>query len=298
MIRVGIVGTNTSHAGVYSGLLNGDRNRSPASSGARATAAWSSGKEGLSGLHSNASELATEFGIDLAVNDPAEMLGAIDLALILDDHNGGALHPELARPFLEAGVATYIDKPMALRVEDANELFDLAAKTATPLMSCSALRFADELGAVTKAGLSDLSAVVSVGPGDWYNYGIHAVEAAVAVSGVGAKSVLQVHSSDRDLTVISHTDGPRIVIGTLRDSQAPFHLTAYGSGGVVETDISDYSGFYANTIRAAVRMAETREAQVPREVTVEVLAILAAGQRSAQTGAAVQLDEVAPEVRR
>jgi virulence factor len=297
MIRVGIVGTNTSHAGVYAGLLNGDHEGSPGL-GAHATAAWSSGKEGLSGFHSDASELASKFGIEHVVNDPSDMLGIIDLALILDDDHGGALHADLARPFLEAGVATYIDKPMALEVDDAIALFDLATKAQTPLMSCSALRFADELATVTSPDLGDLSAVISVGPGDWYNYGIHAVEAAIAVYGVGAKSVLQVHSSDRDLTVISHTDGPRMVIGTLRDSHAPFHVTAYGADGVAETDVSNYSGFYSNTIRAAVRMAETRSAQVPREVTVEVLAILAAGQRSAQTGAAVQLDEVASGIAR
>lgn len=292
MIRVGIVGTNTSHAGVYSGLLNGTDDGLPACPDARATAAWSSGKEGLSGFHSDAPQLAETFGIEHVVNDPADLIGTIDLALILDDYEGGALHPELARPFLEAGVATYIDKPMALRVEDAIGLFDLAEQRGTPLMSCSALRFAAELGAATNADVGDLSTVFSVGPGDWYNYGIHAVEAATAVAGIGAKSVVQLHASDRDLTVISHSDGPRIVIGTLRDAHTSFHVTAYGARGMVETDVSDYSGFYANTLQAAVRMAETRVAPVPREVTLEVLGILAAGQRSAQTGTAVQLDEV------
>lgn len=298
MIRVGIVGTNTSHAGVYSGLLNGKDDASPACSNARATAVWSSGKEGLSGFHSGASELAEEFRIDQVVNDPGDLAGMIDLALILDDSEGGALHPELARPFLEAGVATYIDKPMALRVRDAVALFDLAEQHGTPLMSCSALRFAAELDAITKADLGDLSAAFSVGPGDWYNYGIHAVEAAIAFTGTGSESVLQFHSADRDLTVISHVDGPRIVIGTLRDSRTSFHVTAYGARGMIETDVSNYSGFYANTIKAAVQMAETRTTPVPREVTLEVLGILAAGQQSAQTGAAVRLDEVLAGARR
>lgn len=298
MIRVGIVGTNTSHAGVYAGLLNGQGDAAPASPGARVTAAWSSGKEGLSGFHSNAVELAEKFGVEHVVEDPAALVGMVDLALILDDSDGGALHPALAHPFLEAGVATYIDKPMALRMEDAVGLFDLAEQHGAPLMSCSALRFAAELGAVTNADLGDVSAVFSVGPGDWYNYGIHAVEAATAVSGLGAESVLQFHSADRDLTVISHLDGPRIVIGTLRDSQTSFHLTAYGARGMVQTEISDYSGFYTNTIKAAVQMAESRTTPVPREVTLEVLGILAAGQQSAQIGEPVRLDEVLGGARR
>ena len=293
MIRVGIVGTNTSHAGVYSGLLNGKDGALPLIPGARATAAWSSGEEGLSGFHSDATELAKQFSIEHIVAKPAHLIGLVDLALILDDNDGGALHPELAQPFLEAGVATYVDKPMALHLDDAIALFDLAGHHGTPLMSCSALRFADELSAVSNGDLGELSAVFSVGPGDWYNYGIHAVEAAVAVAGIGAQSVQQFHSTDRDLTVISHEGGPRVVIGTLRDAHTSFHVTAFGASKMVETDVSNYSGFYANTIRAAVQMAETRAAPVPREVTLEVLGILAAGKRSSDTGAAVRLDEIA-----
>lgn len=292
MIRVGIVGTNTSHAGVYAGLLNGRDDSPPVVEGARATAVWSSGKEGLSGLHSDAPDLARKYGIEQVCSDPVELVGSVDLALILDDNGGGSLHPELARPFLEAGVPTYVDKPMALDVESAEGLFDLAERHQTPLMSCSALRFADEFSAVRSGDLGDLSTVFCVGPGDWYNYGVHTVEAAVALIGFGAESVQQLHSSDRDVTVASHADGPRIVIGTLRDAHPPFHITAYGERGVFETDVSGFSGFYTNTIRAAVRMAETGTSQVPREATIEVLAILAAGQRSARTGAPVRLGEV------
>ncbi len=296
MIRVGILGTNTSHAGVFAGVLNGVDGAAPAVAGARVIAAWSSGKEGLSGLHSDAPELARQFGIDRVVTDPAEMIGSVDLVLVLDDLDGGALHPELARPFLDAGIPTYVDKPMALVVSDAVGLFDRAEVARTPLMSCSALRFADELDALGPHQLGELSTVFAVGPGDWYNYGIHTVEAAVAVYGTGAESVLQTHCADRDITVISHADGPRLVIATVRDAQAGFHLTAVGAGGLGQTAVADYEGFYANTMRAAIRMAETRTSPIDRKVTLEVLGILAAGQRSAETGDPVRLSEIVGKV--
>ncbi|MET9019980.1 Gfo/Idh/MocA family oxidoreductase [Actinopolymorpha sp. NPDC004070] len=295
MIRVGIVGTNTSHAGVFAGLLNGVDGGSPRVEDARVVGVWSSGKEGLSGMHSSAAELAAEYQIDRVVAEPAELIGAIDLALVLDDLDGGALHAELARPFLEAGVATYVDKPMALTVEDAVGLFDLAEQNDTPLMSCSALRFAPELDVFRADGDGELSTLVSVGPGDWYNYGIHAVEAALAVRGPGAKEVQQFASSDRDITVIEDDTGPRIVIGTLRDANTGFHLTGYGPQGAVQTEVADYQSFYANTMSAAVGMARTRKAPIDRQATLEVLAILAAGQRSADTGAPVRLIDVMPD---
>jgi len=294
MIRVGIVGTNTSHASAYAGLLNGIDGNAPVVAGARVTAVWSSGKEPLAGVHPDAPELARTFGIPEVVTELDDMAGAVDLVLVLDNFKGGALHPELARPFIEAGTPTYVDKPIALEIAQAVELFDIAKHTGAPLMSCSALRFADEI-ATLQSGLDNLSTIVSVGPGDWYNYGIHAVEAAVLISGVGAQSVLQIHSPKRDLTIINHQDGPRILVGTLRDAKPPFHVTLYGSEGIAQAEISNYQGFYANTMRAAVRMAETGTSPVDRNSSLEVLAILAAGQRSAATGAAVQIADVLAE---
>lgn len=292
MIRVGIVGTNTSHAGVYAGLLNGKDGGSPAVAGARIVGAWSSGKEGLSGHHLNAPDMALRFGFEQIAGDPADLIGSIDLAMIIDDYEGGALHAELARPFLEAGVPTYVDKPMTLGVADAVALFNLAEQSQTPLMTCSALHFAHELKELTDPELGDLSTVFSVGPGDWYNYGIHAVEAAIAVCGPGAESVLQVHSEGRDVTVISHASGPRIVIGTLRDAHYLFHLTAYGTKSVASTKVEDSAGFYANTMQAAIRMAETGTSPTSRESAIEVLAILTAGEESAKTGATVEISDL------
>lgn len=291
MIRVGIVGTNTSHAGVFAGLLNGD-GAAPRVAGAQVVGVWSSGKEGLSGMHSSATELAAAYRIDEVVDEPDELIGKIDLVLILDDLDGGSLHPELARPFLQAGIATYVDKPMALELADAVALFDLAAQHRTPLMSCSALRFANELQALRSDAVGELSTVISVGPGDWYNYGIHAVEAALAVRGTGAEWVHRNPSQDRDITVIGDATGPRIVIGTLRDHGAGFHITGYGSAGMAQTAIADYQGFYANTMAAAVRMAETGEPPIEARSTLEVLAVLAAGERSATTGAPVALADL------
>ena len=296
MIRVGIVGTNTSHAGVFAGLLNGVDGGSPQVEDARVVGVWSSGEEGLSGMHSSAAELAAAYQIDQVVTEPTELIGAVDLVLILDDLDGGALHAELARPFLEAGVPTYVDKPMALTVEDAVGLFDLAEQTNTPLMSCSALRFAPELDVLRGRGDGggELSTLVSVGPGDWFNYGVHTVEAALAVLGPGATQVRQFAGGDRDITVIEDETGPRIVIGTLRDVNPGFHLTAYGPQGVVQTEVADYQSFYANTMSAAVGMARTGMPPIDRQATLEVLAILAAGQRSATSGEPVRLTDVLP----
>lgn len=290
MIRVGIVGTNTSHAAVFAELLNGRDGSPPSVEGARVAGVWSSGEEGLSGLHSDAATLAHRYGIGTVVNSPADLTGQVDLALILDDRDGGALHPDLAKVFLAEGIATYIDKPMTLKVSDAVELFDYAEQHGAPLMSCSALRYAAELDVLQSAGR--INTLVSVGPGDWYNYGIHTVEAALTVCGPGALRVQRIARPERDLTVIDHESGSQVMVGTLRGTSTPFHLVGYGARQMAQTEVSDYQGFYTGTMSAAVRMARAGTSPIARQATLDVLAVLAAGERSAETGGPVALAEI------
>ena len=61
--------------------------------------------------------IAAAARIPNAVNEPEEMLGQIDALLLARDDAEN--HPKFARPFLEAGVPVYIDKPLALTVSAA-----------------------------------------------------------------------------------------------------------------------------------------------------------------------------------
>lgn len=296
-IRFGLLGTNTSHAGVFAGILNATTPAAPtAFHDVRVTGVYSSGKPGLSGPHPSADELSEQHHIERVVDDPRELIGAVDAVLVVDDFEGGTLHAELAQPFLTARVPTFIDKPMTLDIEEAVSLFDTAERQGTPLLSSSALRFARELRTLTDAPehLGTLSSIISVGPGDWYNYGIHAVEAAQTVAGRGAEWVHQHPSAGRDVTVIGRRDGPRIVVETLRDASYLFHVVAYGANAMAQAQVIDFEGFYNAEMAAVVEMVRTGRAPVSRADTLEILAILAAGRRSAETGTTVAVRDVLP----
>lgn len=293
--RIGLIGTNTSHAGVFADLLNGTADSPATVSGGRVVGVWGSERAGLSGMHATAAELQEKFGIDTVAADPTELIGSIDAAIVVDDADGGSLHPSLAEPFLAAGLPTFIDKPMTLSVGEAIALFDLAEKHAAPLMSASALRFAPELQELLGRlpDLGALSSVVGIGPGDWYNYGVHSVEVAQAVAGNGAAWVQQHSSEHRDVTVIGYADDrPTVVVETLRDAVYAFHVNAYGADGFARAEITDVNGFYAGTMAAFVEMTRTGVSPIPRADTIEILSILTAGQRSAASGTRVDVDEI------
>jgi predicted dehydrogenase len=287
-LRVGLVGVNTSHAGAFARLLN---ERSVAG-GARVTWVW--GGE-LRPNQPDAPTLAKTYDIPEVVTEPTAKIGETDLVLVVDDTGGGANHVPLARPFVEAGVPTFLDKPMAVDLGEAQELFALAEERGAPVTSSSALRFAVELEADRGriAALGPLSSVVSVGPGEWYYYGVHAVEQLYAAVGGGVEWVQRFTWPDRDVAVLSYADGPTAVVETLRDAAYAFHLTMYGKEGLHAVRIADFDGFYSGQVRAAVEMARTGTPPVAPEETLELLAVLRAGVLSAERdGARVSVASV------
>jgi virulence factor len=287
VINLGLVGVNTSHADAFSRIFNGDGEKPPVIDSARISHIWGNDRE-------RTDALSTKHAIPNVVADYRDMIGAVDAVLIVDDTDGGAVHAELARPFLEAGLPVFIDKPMTTDYADAVALFDLAEQHNAPLMSCSALRFPVEL-AQSRAdfdAIGKLSSIVSVGPGEWFYYGIHAVELLGAVTSDRAAWVHRHVLDQKDIAVVGYESGLTAVVETLRDAAYIFHITAYGADGLAAMEVRDMPGFYANTMREVVRMVETGTSPLTREQTLDVMAILHAGNRSAETGQRVTIDEI------
>lgn len=287
MIRLGMVGVNTSHADAFAKLFNGDETQESQIPSARVTALWGND------LKKN-DLLMKRHRIETLITDPTEMIGQIDGVLILDDTGGGATHLDLARPFIEAGVPTFIDKPMTVEYADAVTLFELAEKHGTSLTSSSALRFPVELEAAKPrlAKIGTISSVISVSPGEWFYYGVHAVELLGTVIGTGAISVQRHAFEQKDVAVIEYETGAIAVVETLRDAVYTFHITAFGDKGWCTIEAKDMPGFYRKQMESVVTMIETKEVPVTPEQTLEVHAILHAGMKSADTGAKVMLSEI------
>lgn len=299
MLRIGLIGVNTSHARVFARIFNGTADAPASLEGGRVVAVWGDEAPNAVALGRernlpDARGLAAAHAIADVVADPGEMIGRIDLALVVDDTGLGAAHARLARPFLEAGIPTFVDKPMTLNMRDALDLFDLAERRGVPLMSASALRYAREVADLREraAALGPLSSVVSVGPGDWFNYGVHAVEMYQTLVGAGARSVHRYALGERDIAVIGYDNRPTVVVQTLRDAQYVFHLVAYGANGWTECEVTDADAFYTRMMDAALEMGRSGRAPIRPEETLEVLAVLHAGVRSAEIGQPVQIADI------
>jgi len=75
-------------------------------------------------------ELAERYGCQ-AVTQSLQMIDKVDAVSIVVPTS---LHFDIAQPFLEAGVPTLLEKPIAATVEEASKLVDLAAQNNAPLL--------------------------------------------------------------------------------------------------------------------------------------------------------------------
>jgi len=289
MKSIGLVGVNTYHAEAFTRIFNGSPDAGPRIDDARITHVWA-------GEHTERlAELEGMLGAyDTTVTDHTQMIGAVDGVLVVDDTGLGERHAELARPFAEAGMPVFIDKPMTIELGDAVELFDLAETHNAPLMSCSALRFTVEQAAIQDQidALGAISAINSVGPGVWFNYGVHAVELVGAIADARPASVHRFALDEKDVAVVTYESGMVATIQTLRDAAYVFNAAVFGEKGHLSFDVNDGMGFYTNTMKAFVEMIETRTSPLSREQTLDVLAILHAGDRSAETGTTVNISDM------
>lgn len=94
--------------------------------------------------HESVSALGKQYDCQVTTNY-LEMLDQVDAVSIVVPTS---LHYDVAQPFLEAGVATLLEKPIAATVDEARKLVDLAAQNEAPFLIGHLERYNPALRAV------------------------------------------------------------------------------------------------------------------------------------------------------
>lgn len=289
-LRLGIIGTDTSHVIAFTKLLNGDAAAPDHVVGARVVAAFKGGspdvEESASRVDKYASELQSKYGVEIVPDIPT-LLTKVDAVLI--ESVDGRPHLAQARPVIAAHKPLFIDKPLAATLEDAREIARLAAEAGVPWFSSSSLRF----GAIgTSMKFPDTTGVTTWGPGpfephhqlDLSWYAIHPIELLYTLMGPGCVSVTRISSADADVIVGQWKDGR---IGTVRA------IRPYSDYGAIvhrgrSTEVSHPRGSSAADYRALVtqivKFFGTGKPPVPNAETLEIFAFMDAAQRSKEQG--------------
>ena len=225
-----------------------------------------------------------KLGVKL-VDDPADMIGKVDGMLI--EAVDGSVHWERAKPFLDAGIPCFVDKPFACSLADAKKIAELAEKKKLPLFSSSALRYAPDVVAYTKADKpGKLLGAMTYGPASehernpgLFHYGIHAVEMLYALMGPGCKRVTNTKEKGTDVVTGTWADGRIGTVRGLRAGKADFGFVAFAEKAVTAVTVGT-KDIYRELLKKVVALFATGKSPLDIRETLEIVAFIEAANKS------------------
>ncbi|MEA3403202.1 MAG: Gfo/Idh/MocA family oxidoreductase [Armatimonadota bacterium] len=227
------------------------------------------------------------------VDSPEDVIGEVDAAIIATDI--GHEHVDRCRPFIEAGLPVFVDKPLVDNAEDLATFKQWRAGGAK-IMSSSALRYSKEIMPyrISTNNLGSLRYITITMAKTWERYGIHALEAVYPIVGPGFLSVRNTGSEERNIVHLRHECGADVVIATITDLYGAFGVLMI-CGTEDYDQLSSMDTFYAfkSQLQAFVEYLRSGELPFPFAETEELMRIIIAGIRSRDEGGReVALDEI------
>lgn len=111
------------------------------------------------------------------VKNPEDMIGKVE-GVFLTDFYTVPINHLMAKPFLEAGVPTFVNRPCSTSMEKARMLVETAQKHNTPLMCGSTWEYTESCGDV-KTSLKSVSEIKGYvahnSMSDFYTHGVHGI---------------------------------------------------------------------------------------------------------------------------
>jgi predicted dehydrogenase len=297
-LRVGIIGCDTSHCGVFTKILN-DPSAKGDLVGFHVVAAFPGGSPDVASSRARGekftAELKDKYGLEIVESIEA-LLNRVDVVLL--ESVDGRPHYQQARAVILAGKPLFIDKPVAGSLADALRIYQLAAEHKVPCFSSSSLRFSPDtasmknnpaIGKVIGCDVHGPCTLEEHHP-DLFWYGVHGVETLYAIMGPGCEKVGRLHTKGTDLVTGVWKDGRIGTFRGIRDGKADYGATVFGSKSNLASTIKTP---YEPLVTEICKFFRTGQPPVAAAETIEMFTFMeAADESKRQNGAPVALDQV------
>lgn len=297
-LKLGIIGLDTSHVSAFAELLSDKSHRFYVPGGV-VTAAFPGGSDDFelsrSRVQGFTSELQEKYGVQIL--DTLEETAELCDALLLESVDG-RVHLEQFRRIVGYGKPVFIDKPFTVNAAEAMEIIRLSEENGVPVMSSSALRFAegvkqakaeDTLGQVIGADCYGPMELQPTQPGLFW-YGIHSVEMLYAFMGAGCQTVMAGTTERHDFVTGVWEDGR---IGTIRGNRQgnmTFGAMVHREKASHPVDVYAHEKpYYASLLEEIMKFFQTGSSPVPLQETWEIIRFIEAANESRLSGKLVRL---------
>jgi len=287
MIKVAIIGLDTSHSIEFTRRIQGDG--CPAG-------------EQVDGLQAvTCLRFATPFqngdGLDVrqrqlekwgvkVTTDFAEAVTDCDAIML--EINDPTLHLEYFKRCADLGKPVFLDKPLADNINNGMKIAAIAREKNISVFSCSSLRYDSAIVAAAKQITAPKNALIWGPLGQapagsslvWY--GVHSFEILQKMMGAGATAVHVINNRNGMVAHVDYADG--------RYGMVELTVGAYRYGGVLRnhqnTEIlfNAQGNFYGELLKQISCFFQTGNAPIGINETLEVMGMLDAAERSFHSG--------------
>lgn len=269
MYRIGLIGTENSHALAFSRYFN-----LPKEDGSYNQPEFR--VVGIYGPDPDSTKvIMDEVGVEFIAQSTDEFIGKVDCVMITC--RKGSLHHDHAVKFAKLGMPLFVDKPLTNDVELAKDLIAVAAEYGVPLVGGSSVKYSPdvpELKEKIEKGLAEgtlSSAVIhyaadrtSEYDGFWF-YASHAVETMFALFGDAPRSVVAT-TAGPNITAVVKYDNTNVTL--------QYNPECYACGvllvgkGYAEHRMLSFDGIFE---AEAMHFAEMVKTGVPNQTPEELV---------------------------
>lgn len=288
VMRLGIIGLDTSHVPAFTKEFHRDPVADSALAGFRVVAAY---PHGSADIESSASRIPKytaemrEMGVEITESIEV-LLTKVDAVLL--ETNDGRLHLEQALKVFQAGTPVFIDKPTGSRLAEVLAIYEAAKYYDVPCFSSSSLRFSPGAQEVREGKFGNVLGCDAYSPCalepthvDLYWYGIHGVESLFTCMGVGCAQVTHQSTEDSELAVGIWSGGRIGSFRGIREGSGGYGGSVFGDRGIGA--IGPYGGYRPLVIEIA-KFFRTHRPPVDAEETIQIYAFMQAAQLSKERG--------------
>ena len=299
MIRIGIIGMSAGNAHPYSwsSIINGCFDGKEISKiGYPTVSAYLEANKDTMGIYDAmvthvwtqdikvSESIARSSGIDHIETEVEDMIGQVDAVILARDDPEN--HVAMARPFLNADIPIFIDKPIAITLKDLDYFSNENAKGKL-IMSCSSMRYANECRtAKTELKLlGKLELATAVGKKDWTKYGVHLLEALFALlDDPKPISVKHVGKEQRDIVHLEFDNGFQAVLHLFMNITSTFQISVFGEKGWRLIEIRNSYSMFRDNIIEFVRSVQEGQSRISFDKTENIIRTLIGAKESLRQG--------------
>ena len=207
-----------------------------------------------------------------------DLIGQVDAVLLSRDDPEN--HYAMARPFLEAGIPIFVDKPLATSVAEAEQIFDLELYEGQ-LFTCSSLRYgkAFQLTEALKKEIGEIRFADATIPKSWTKYSVHIIEPILQMLNPLGE-VLEVTNTgvgETNIVTARWASGLSVVFKVLGSTKCPLTIRLFGSKGYKELVFQDTYFAFKTSLEMFIKSVREKRRIIHKKETLAVIDLIEKG---------------------